>query len=286
MKIIRPFLLLLPALSGAGCVGLATQMANNLSQVVLNQTDPELVRAGAPAYLLLIDSFIAGDPDDEDLLQAGASLYAAYAALFVTEDLTRRQELSSHAWDYGQRALCEYEDEWCGLRAMPFARFQSVLAGIQDPDDVPVLFAYAQSWLVWIDSHRDDWRAVAELPKVQAVLERVLALDETYQHGAAHLYLGMLETLRPAALGGRPESGRQHFERALELSDGRDLSAKVAIAERYARLLFDRALHDRLLREVLAADAQAPGLTLTNTLAKQRAAELLRSADEYFGIGQ
>jgi hypothetical protein len=73
-----------------------------------------------------------------------------------------------------------------------------------------------------------------------------------------------------------------HFERAVQLSAGRDLMAKVEYARRYARIIYDRELHDRLLREVLDADAQEPGLTLSNVLAKRQAQELLASAESYF----
>ena len=34
------------------------EMAENLSAAILNQDDPETVRDGAPAYLLMLDSFI------------------------------------------------------------------------------------------------------------------------------------------------------------------------------------------------------------------------------------
>jgi len=73
-----------------------------------------------------------------------------------------------------------------------------------------------------------------------------------------------------------------HFERALELSDGRNLSARTDYAEYYARLIYDRKLHDRLLNEVLQMPAQAPELTLINSLAKRRARLLLDSAEDYF----
>ena len=53
-------------------------------------------------------------------------------------------------------------------------------------------------------------------------------------------------------------------------------------AEQYARLMFDRDLHDRLLNEVLEAPALADGLTLMNTVAKEQAQQLLESADDYF----
>jgi hypothetical protein len=83
-------------------------------------------------------------------------------------------------------------------------------------------------------------------------------------------------------MGGKPEKGRAHFERSLELSGGHYLMTKVIYAERYARLVFDKELHDRLLQEVIDADPVAAGMTLANTLAQRRAKELLAESDEYF----
>jgi hypothetical protein len=83
-------------------------------------------------------------------------------------------------------------------------------------------------------------------------------------------------------LGGKPDVAREHFERAIELSGGRDLSIKVEYARRYARLVFDQELHDRLLAEVLNAPVEAPGKTLFNVLAKREAETLLASSKEYF----
>ena len=39
-------------------------MAENLNAAIMNQDDPELVRDGAPAYLLMLDSFVEGAPGD------------------------------------------------------------------------------------------------------------------------------------------------------------------------------------------------------------------------------
>ena len=73
-----------------------------------------------------------------------------------------------------------------------------------------------------------------------------------------------------------------HFEKAIELSDGRDLSAKVEFAKGYAKLLYERELHDRLLTEVIEASPYADGLTLSNVLAQEEAVVLLAEADDYF----
>ncbi len=58
--------------------------------------------------------------------------------------------------------------------------------------------------------------------------------------------------------------------------------ARVLYAEKYARMLFDRELHDELLNQVINADTGPQDQILINTLAKHRAAELLLDADDYF----
>jgi hypothetical protein len=72
------------------------------------------------------------------------------------------------------------------------------------------------------------------------------------------------------------------FERAIEISHDENLMAKVLYAERYARMLFDRELHDKLLQEVIDADIKVSNQTLINTIAKQKAVELLLDGDDYF----
>jgi hypothetical protein len=281
---IRSLLALYLIVSLAGCASMVSsatgRLASDLSAAILEQNDPETVEAGTPAYLLLIDGLIRDNPKSEDLLRAGAKLYGAYAGVFVKE-AERAQRLTDKSRAYAERALCQHRSELCKLGQRPYDEFRTTLASL-NKDDVPVLFTYASAWAGWIQAHNSDWNAVADLAKVRAAMERVVALDETHEHGSAHLYLGVMTTLLPPSLGGKPEEGRGHFERAIILSQGRDLMAKVEYARRYARLVFDRPLHDRLLNEVLQAPAAAPGLTLSNALAQRAARELLKSADSYF----
>ncbi len=57
---------------------------------------------------------------------------------------------------------------------------------------------------------------------------------------------------------------------------------KVVYAKLYAKMIFDRPLHDRLLTEVVETDPDIPGYTLINTYAQKQARQLLDEADEYF----
>jgi hypothetical protein len=91
-----------------------------------------------------------------------------------------------------------------------------------------------------------------------------------------------LKTIRPPALGGDFEAGQAHYERALSLSDGKDLTVSVDYARYYARTLYDRELHDQLLKSVISAEPTHDGYTLFNILAQREAQELLDAADDYF----
>lgn len=275
-----PLILCLTAsLLTSGCTVVVERFSDNLSGAVLEHDDPETIRDAAPAYLLLIDSVVRNSPDSTSALAAGARLYAAYSAIFVT-DPKRMRRLSKRALDYGQRAACERIDEMCET-GLPFQRFEMLVSEIR-PRDMDAMHAYSLAWLSYIRAHSGDWRAIADLPRVETLLARLIEIDESHDNGSLQLYMGILKTLRPPALGGEPEVGRRHFERAIELSDGRNLAAKVEFARSYARGVYDRELHDRLLEEVLAAEPEAGPYTLLNVIAIQQAEELLATADGYF----
>ena len=259
----------------------ASDFASNLSAAILNQDDPELVRDSLPAYLVILDSLAASPDATGDVLGAAARLYAAYAVVFVT-DPDRSANLAGHARTYGVRALCaDGRRGSCGVDKLPFAELDQQL-GKAGPDDASVLLGYAIGSLAFIRTHGDDWQALADLPRVESILKRLLVIGPDSDAAQVNTYLGVLNTLRPAALGGQPERGRMYFERALELTAGRDLGVQVDYARGYARLVYDRELHDRLLKEVLQANPRQSGYTLFNILAQRQAAELLASADDYF----
>lgn len=280
-RVVLGLLLLLTLPGCAALVGSATsRLTDGLTTAVLDQDDPPIVRDGAPAFLLVVDGFIAGDPENAAMLRTGSQLYGAYASAFV-DDRARRRRLTERSLGYGRRALCADRSVLCDVLDASYDEFGAAVERV-GADEVEALYGFGVAWAGWVQARSDDWVAVAEIPKIELIMRRVLALDESAGQGGAHLYLGVLATLRPAALGGKPEEGRAHFERAIELSGGRNLMAKVLFASQYARLVFDRPLHDRLLEEVLAADPRAPGFTLTNTLAQEQARPLLEAADDYF----
>ncbi|HEC12016.1 MAG TPA: hypothetical protein ENI80_02000 [Acidiferrobacteraceae bacterium] len=255
-------------------------MATNLSSAILNSDDPQTVADGAPAYLLLLDSMLRNKPDKPQLLRSAATLYSAYARVFV-KDKRRVQRMSKHALGYAIRAVCVENKAACHLHQMNFTDYQALLDTLSQ-EDVPGWYILGVAWAGWIDANRQDWSTMAELPRVEAIMDRLATLDGSFKQGGPHLYLGILSTLLPPALGGKPAMGRRHFEKADSIAKGKNLIIKVMFAEKYARLVFDQDLHDALLNEVISANPIVPDLTLMNILAQQRARELLATGQDYF----
>lgn len=269
------WLLVVLLLSGCGL----SRMPQHMAQATLDQTDPETVAEAAPAYLLLFDSLIDANPDDADYLRDAAGLYALFGDLLI-KDKGRAKLLSERSFAYANRAICSEEDALCGLSQLAYEPFQTRLECFAEL--APTLrVVYLQSWLVYLKHHADDWNELARLPQLEALIGYLLQQDDGQKSPQLHLYLGILQTLRPAMYGGKPEVGRRNFEAAMRLAPD-DLTIKVAFARYYARGLYDQELHDRLLNDVLAAEPIKPGLTLLNTLAQREARDLLASGPDFF----
>ncbi len=284
IRFLRPVLPAFVVLNLAACgqfISNAKQeFAQDLSATILEFDDPETIKKGVPAYLILISSMIKGDPDNPDLLESGAQLYGAYASGF-TDSAESKKALANRAFDYASRAMCIRNAKFCDVRSITYFEFEKRLASVEKAQ-AKSLLTFVSSWAGVIEANSSDWNAIAELPKVKAGIQCVIETDETVSNGNAHLYMAVMESLLPPALGGKPDVAKKHYERAIDISNGTNLMAKVLYAEKYARMLFDRELHDRLLHEVIDADTGPKDQTLINTLAKQRAAELLLHADDYF----
>lgn len=267
-----------------GCGYLVRQKADRLSQdfadTVMQQQDPQMVADALPAYLLLMDTLVRNSPDNAGLAMADARLKASFAASFLTED-ARRKLYAGQAWALAQRSVCLQESGLCDAASRDVDGMDATVDW-QDDEERNLAYAFASVWITWIQTNKEDWNAIAQLAKAERLMTLVAGQAPDIDHGNAWVYLGVMNSLVPAALGGKPEKGRDYFEKAVKVSQGRNLMAKVLYAEFYARLMFDQALHDRLLAEVLDAPSAENELQLSNALAKRRAQVLRESAKDYF----
>ena len=295
-------LLAVVALALAGCSvrrlairSLGSALASG-GDVYASDDDPELVAGALPFTLKTIEALIAADPRNRDLLLAAASGFTQYAYAFVQQeadfvearDLARATELRARArrlylraLGYGFRAL---ELDAPGLRARLQAdpgAAAAALSGLRK-EHVPALYWTAAAWAAAIALAKEDGELTADLGAVEAMMRRALALDEGYEEGALHEFFLVYEGSR-ASVGGSLARAREHFERAVALSQGRKAGPLVSLAETVAVATQDRAEFERLLRQALALDPDAvPELRLANVLAQRRARWLLERTEELF----
>ena len=272
-----------------GCskiIGHYTQpLFNDLTSSFMQQRDVVIAEQGTPSFLLILDGLITHSPDNPSLLLAGAKAYSAYNTAFVGKKYPERNKiLAKKAKNYALRALSLHNKKFAQVKDGTYDEFITCLPTFREKD-VPFLFYTATSWAGWITANSSSWDAVAEVPRVQALIERVIVLDEGYYYGTPDAFMGVLLTIRPPSMGGKPEEAREYFEKAVELGQGKFLPTYVMYAKSYAMLVYDKELFFSLLTKVLESPVDSePDLILVNTLAQDQARNLIKETreDEYF----
>ncbi len=272
----------------AGCltnktitVGATASLLEDVAKSSYKQSDLRLIREGMPSYLMLIDGMVEAVPDNQRLLITAAQSYASYASAFVQdEDKEYAVVLFARAKQYSFRAL-----EQIGFKNPALRPFDDFEAGLKKlgKNDVPYLFWTASCWGNWISLNQGSIEAMAELPRVELMMQRVLDLDEAFYYGGAHIFMGILQASKPKMAGGDLNLARDHFLKAAELGDGKFLMTQIYYANYYARKAFDKSLFISILEKVLETPADVqPEITLLNTVAHAKAREMLNKVDEYF----
>jgi predicted anti-sigma-YlaC factor YlaD len=285
-------------LSAPGCV--VRKMAINMVGDALASTgttfasdnDPELVKQALPFSLKLMESLLAETPKHRGLLFATSSAFTQYAYAFVKEDAdemepvdfkasldmkARAKRLFLRARDYGLRGL---DSRIRGIgKALARDPVKALKAARRK--DVPLMYWTAASWGSALSLSKDDMMLVADQPIVEALIDRCLELDESYDRGSIHSFLITYETVRQGAAGDPNERARKHFDRAMELSGGFQAGPLVSLAESVSVAKQDRKEFQSLLDRALAINVDArPEYRLVNLVMQRRARWLLSRIDE------
>jgi predicted anti-sigma-YlaC factor YlaD len=300
----RPFLylsMMLAVFLSAGCASLQTVAVNKLGdslarggETFSSDDDLELVGDALPFSLKLMESLLAESPHHSGLLLACARGFTQYAYGWVeqpsAESETENPEAASRGRERARRLYlraCRY-----GLRALDVSHpgFESRLRTAprealldMHRDDVPLLYWTAAAWGLAISNAKDQPELIADLPLVEAMIDRALELDEAFDHGAIHVFLIGYEPNRAGGQGDPLMRSRRHFERAVELGHGTLASPFVTFAEAISVRTQKRAEFEELLHRALAIDpATHPESRIENQLAQHHARWLLAHAGDLF----
>jgi predicted anti-sigma-YlaC factor YlaD len=267
--------------------------ASSGGDVFARDDDPELVRDAVPFALKAMESLLASSPDHKGLLTALCKGFTQYSVAFVRQDaeeaqdpvvrragMERTRRLLLRAREYGVRGLSVGREGFSSvLSADPSAAAARVGA-----EDVPLLYWTGAAWSLAVSTSPDDPALLADLPRIEALMRRAIALDERYDAGAIHEYFVAFEGGRPEAMGGSIERARHHMERAMTLSAGKKISPLVTFAETVSVRTQDRKGFLDILDRTLAFDARsaAPEYRMGNLVSQRRARWLKGRVDELF----
>lgn len=258
-----------------------------------SDNDPELIRDAVPFSLKLMESVLEETPRHRRLLEATAGGFTQYAFAFVQQDAEelavtdvrqaqavrrRARVLYLRGRDYALRGL---EVAHAGFRE--HLRTNAVDAvRVLRKKDVPLTYWAAASWGAAIGIIKDDTDLMAEIPSVQALIDRALELDPDYDSGALHTFLITYETVRPVPLEEALPAARGHFKKAVAASKGLQAGPYVSLAENVCVAEQNRKEFEEVLQKALAIDVDArPEWRLSNLVMQRRARWLLDHADDY-----
>jgi len=286
----KAFLLAAAAALSAGCastidrqaVGYTANLLTRGRPATLDEPDYQLAKDAMPAQLKLLETLIAAQPSDRGLRRLAAEGFGGGAFLFLEEtEPARAKGLYLRGRDHALAALA-LKPAFAGLAAKPLDDFDAALKGAS-ADDVPELFWAGFGWAGWVNLSKDDASALADLPKVVALMTRVQELDPSFHYAGADLFFGIYYASRPVLLGGDPKKAKDAFERAHRATRGEYLMTHVLDARWYAVAVQDKELFAQLLKKVLESPSgRLPEARLTDEAAKRRAAALLEKIDDYF----
>lgn len=219
------------------------------------------------------------DPTSEQLF-TNLAIACYYLANYYTPDEDEREEIHAKGMAYGQEALLldpqikkAVEEDGLG--------FEEAIPKYAKVHHVPAIYWMAVNWGRVVENKNIATRATTA-PKLKAIQETVYRLGPRYYWGGVHRFFGVYYTKAPGQKDPGPSS-KKEFDLAVATGP-ENLENKVLYAQYYATFVQDRALYEKLLREVLATpDTFGPlVLRLDNSEARKRARLLLAEADDRF----
>jgi predicted anti-sigma-YlaC factor YlaD len=258
--------------------------------------DPELIRAAVPFSLKLVESLLAENPKHEGLLLAAARGFTEYSYAFVQEDAdeledkdraaatamrVRAGKLYLRARGYGLRGL---EVKHPGFAERLKANPKQAVKELKK-SEAPMMYWTAISWGAALAASH-DFAMLPEIPRFEALIDRVMELDEGFDEGTVHTFLITYEMARLNGKGdvaARAARAKEHFERAVKLGGGHQAGPLVAYAENVLVAQKNKTEFQNMLRQALRMDINAsPENRELNLAVQRRARWLLSRTDKLF----
>lgn len=260
--------------------------------------DRQMVEIALVNSIVTNEGYLEIVPDYEPLLLNTIFNYLAYANVWMSEKvddaeaagdfdevefLNLRMELMySRALKLSKHTLRLRDRGFDRALSAGDASFQNwVNLTFYKEKDAEVLALTGSAWFASMENSQEGLAATADRPFAEALLKRSIELDPEVEGALALTVLGTVECTVPMGIGGKPKRGLAYLDRAAAITERKNHSILLTMADRCAVGLQDRAMFRRLIKEILEAK-DAEDFRVQNKFARKKAERLLREIDELF----
>jgi predicted anti-sigma-YlaC factor YlaD len=269
------------------------------SSVFTSDNDPQLVKDSLPFALKLYETLLEQNPDHTGLLLNTGSGFVMYANAFVhtpadmLPDIkykeqermyNRAKKLYLRGRDYLLRAL---EIRHPGFKEHLQQKKQQEnlqeLLGAMTKEDVAYLYWASAGWFGAISIDVFDVTLSVDIPTAKVLMDRAYELDPDFQNGMIHEFYITYYASMPPDMGGSEEKARHHFQKAVELTNGKSASPYVTLATTVSIKNQNEEEFTRLLNKALEIDPDAdPDNRLLTIISQEKAQWYLEHKEDFF----
>ncbi len=249
---------------------------------VMDEPDLVIAKTSVESNLKLLDGMLHDQPKDRELLELAAMGYFAYSIAFVEDDsAARAMAIYERSKGYAARGLATFGYDTALLRATP----DEIASSIErlPAKATPFVFWFGLSSAMRIMLAIDNTELLADLPRVENMMQLVRMRDSTYFYGGAPLFFGVMNGFRPKILGGNPELAEREFDLCRKMSNNQFQLERVFRARYlYVTTLEEEKFRSELNAVLASSDDVHPGRRLLTAVAKNKARRYLANASNWF----
>ncbi len=286
MKIFLITLFCLFSISLIGCANIVLQTAKPVLEDQLStmnmETDTALAKNAMPSSIKLLEGLAISFPKDTDIKIWLCESLCGYSLGFVEDDnRDRASSLYLRAREYAIESVV-LKTGFKRDFLFDLTKLEKWINTIEKRE-LPYLFWLGQSWGSWISINLDKPDAMADLPKVQWIMKKVIEIDGSYYHGGSHIFMGSVLSSLPLMMGGNLSRSKEHFDKFFRITNREYLLGHYFFMKTYCVKSQNKELFNDIFEEIQSFNINLiPSAKLVNSIAKEKAEALKNRHKELF----
>ncbi|KMQ51565.1 hypothetical protein CHISP_1573 [Chitinispirillum alkaliphilum] len=272
-----------------------TESLSGEAAFLTGEDDPELIREALPFTMKFYETLLQQESNNPQLHLTTGKLFILNAHIFLMLPAdTLQMHNDPQAAILRRRAKNHYlrgrDHVLRGLEILYPGITDSIRTGCIDSalsqvsiSDTSYLYWSSVAWLGAIRADRRDLALGLSVRRPAALLHKTISLKSDFGEGAAHEALSLYLSSAPTSLGGDMDKAKEHFQKALSYSSGKNASTFVSGALNFAVKENDKQSFRELLTQATRINPYEDQSTVfMNTVYRNHARWLLDKKNHFF----